>query len=162
MVTPQWSSILEALTPLLYLATFGLLVTILSYGQAVLVPVALAVMLTFILTPMVKALERRRLPRIVAVAVVIVFTLGVVGGFGYALSRQFNDLTAQFPHYSATIKQKFATLRASRKGWVTDMQKTVDEVSHELDRLEVEKEHQGSKKANEKALDVQKSIQQVL
>ena len=34
--------------------------------------------------------------------------------------------------------------------------------AHELDRLEVEKEHQGSKKANEKALDVQKSIQQVL
>ncbi len=162
MVTPQWSSILEALTPLLYLATVALLVTILSHGQAVLVPMALAVMLTFILTPVVKALERRRLPRIVAVAVVIVCTLGVVGGFGYALSRQFNDLTAQFPHYSATIKQKFATLRASRKGWVADMQKTVDGVSHELDRLEVEKERQGSKKANEKTLDVQKNVQPVL
>src|SRR5438128_12005738 len=98
MVPRPLSSLLRAQTPLLYLATFALLVTILSHGQAVLVPMALAVMLTFILTPVVKALERRRLPRIAAVAVVIVFTLGVVGGFGYALSRQFNDLTAQFPH----------------------------------------------------------------
>jgi hypothetical protein len=40
MVTPQWSSILEALTPFLYVAMVALLVTILSHGQAVLVPVA--------------------------------------------------------------------------------------------------------------------------
>jgi len=47
-------------------------------GQAVIVPLALAVMLTFILTPVVTALERRRLPRIVAVALVVVCTLGVI------------------------------------------------------------------------------------
>src|SRR4030095_4899736 len=155
MVTPQWPFLLEALTPFLYVAMVALLVTILSHGQAVLVPVALAVMLTFILTAVVRALERRSLPGMVAVAVVIVLTLGVVGGSGYVLSRQFNDLAAQFPHYAATIKQKFATLRASRKGWVADMQKTIDKVSHELDTQEMETEKKGSNKADEKALEVQ-------
>jgi predicted PurR-regulated permease PerM len=162
MATPQWSSLLEVPTPLLYVATFALLVTILSHGQAVLVPVALAAMLTFILTPVVKALERRGLPRIAAVAAVIVLTLGVVGGAGYVFSRQFNDLAAQFPRYSDTIKQKFASLRASRKGWGADMQKTVDRVSHELDTQEMETGKKGSKKANDKALEVQKHIQPVL
>jgi methylthioribose-1-phosphate isomerase len=56
-------------------------------------------------------------------------TLGVVGGFGCVLSRQFNEFAAQVPHYSNTIKQKFATLRASRKGAIADVQKTVEEVS---------------------------------
>ncbi len=162
MVTPQWSFILEALTPLSYVAMVALLVTILSHGQAVLVPVALAVMLTFILTPVVKALERRSLPRIVAVTVVIVLTLGVVGGSGYVLSRQFNDLAAQFPHYAATIKQKFATLRASRTGAIANIQRTLDKVSHELDTQEMETEKKDRPKADGKALEVQKNVQSVL
>jgi predicted PurR-regulated permease PerM len=162
MVTPQWPFLLEALTPLLYVAMVALLVTILSHGQAVLVPVALAVMLTFILTPVVKALERRSLPRIVAVAVVIVLTLGVVGGSGYVLSRQFNDLAAQFPHYAATIKQKFATLRASRTGAIANIQRTIDKVSHELDSQEMETEKKDRPKADGKALEVQKNVQPVL
>jgi len=162
MATPQWSSLLETPTPFLHVATVALLVTILSHGQAVLVPLALAVMLTFILTPVVTALERCRLSRIAAVAVVIALTLGIVGGLGYVFSRQFRDLATQLPHYSDTIKQKFATLRASRKGAIADIQKTVDEVSHELDKQEVEKEKQGGDKADKKALDVQKNIQPVL
>ena len=74
----------------------------------------------------------------------MVLTLGVVGGFGYVLSRQFNEFAAQVPHYSNTIKQKFATLRASRKGAIADVQKTVEEVSHQLDKQE-EKAEQKSK-----------------
>jgi predicted PurR-regulated permease PerM len=97
MATRPWSSLLEAPTPLLYVATIALLVTLLSCGQAVLVPLALAVMLTFILTPVVTALERRSLPRIAAVAVVIVLTLGVVGGLGYVFSRQFGSATQVMP-----------------------------------------------------------------
>ena len=162
MVKSQWSALLEALIPLLFIATIALLVTILALAHAVFIPVALAIMLTFILTPGVKALERLSLPRVGAVAVVMVLTLGVVGGFGYVLSRQFNDLAAQIPQYSKTIKQKFATLRASRKGAIADMQKTVEEVSHELDKQEEKAEQKGNKKTDEKTLTVKQNVQPVL
>src|SRR5215471_41794 len=87
------------LTPFLYLAVIALLVTILVYAKVVLVPIALAILLAFILTPAVEALEHRRYPRVVAVALIVVLTLGLIGGFGYVLSRQFNDLAVKFPHY---------------------------------------------------------------
>jgi predicted PurR-regulated permease PerM len=128
MPTPLWASLFKTQAPLLYVATFALLVTILSHGQAVIVPLAMAVMLMFILTPVVTALERRRLPRMVAVALAVVCTRGVVGGLGYVFSRQFRDFATQIPRYSDTIKQKLTTLRASRKGVITDIQKTIAEV----------------------------------
>src|SRR4029453_3945549 len=121
---------------LLGLATAALLVVILERGQVVLVPVALAVMISFILTPPVRALERLRLPRLVAVGIVLVVALGLVGGFGYLLSRQFNDFAAHMPKYAVGIKSKLATLRETRKGTLGQIQDTVDEVSHELDRQE--------------------------
>ncbi len=162
MPTSQWSALLEALIPLLSIATIALLVTILALAHAVFIPVALAVMLSFILTPGVKALERHSFPRLGAVAVVVILTLGIVGGFGYVLSRQFNELAAQVPQYSNTIKQKFATLRASRKGAIADMQKTVDEVSQQLDKQEMKAEQKDSKKADEKTLTVKQNVQPVL
>ncbi len=162
MPTSFWASLFEAPTPLMYVATFALLVTLGSRGQEVIVPLALAVMLTFILTPLVTALERHRLPRVVAVTLVMVCTLGVVGGLGYVFNRQFRDLAAQMPRYSDTIKHKFATLRASRTGAITDIEKTVAEVSHELDKQEVENAQQGRKPVDEQALTVQKNVQPVL
>ena len=90
MANIQWAALLEPLIPLLYVAAVALLATILIQAKAVLAPVALAILLAFILTPLVEALERRRLPRIVAVATVVLLALGVLGGFGYVLTRQLN------------------------------------------------------------------------
>ena len=80
MPPSQGSVLLEVLIPLLSVATIALLVTILALSHAVFVPVALAVMLSFILTPGVRALERHGLPRLGAVVIVVVLTLGIVGG----------------------------------------------------------------------------------
>jgi len=136
MPNSLWSLPLEVLRPLLYLAALALLVTVLSHAKAVLLPIALAVLLTFILSPLVEALEHRFFPRIAAVTVVVILALSIVGAFGYVLNRQFNDLATQLPQYSRSIKEKFATLRATRKGAIANIQKTVEEVSRELDKQE--------------------------
>ena len=49
MTNAQWALVFETLTPVVYLATIALLVTILIEAKAVLVPVALAILLTFVL-----------------------------------------------------------------------------------------------------------------
>src|SRR5262249_39886779 len=65
-------------------------------------------------------------------------------------------------HYSRTIKQKFATLRANRQGAIAEVQKTVEEVSHELDKQEWKAEENNSKKTSEKSLTVKQNVQPVL
>ena len=118
----------------LALATAALLILILERGQVVLVPVALAVMFSFILTPPVRTLERVSVPRFVAAGIVLIVALGLVGGFGYLLSRQFSDFAAHMPQYTIAIKSKLATLRETRKGTLGQIQDTVEKVSSELDR----------------------------
>ncbi|HEV8714377.1 MAG TPA: AI-2E family transporter [Candidatus Binatia bacterium] len=162
MTRSSWSSISQVPTSLLYVAIAALLVTMLSHAQAVLVPIALALMLTFILTPLVQALDKRCLHRLISVTLVILFALSVLGGLGYVFSRQFTALATQIPQYSETIKEKFAAIRASRKGAVANIQKTVEEVSKELDKQELEKQAQESGKPNEKTLGVKENIQPVI
>jgi len=119
--------------PLQHLFAIALLVAILARGQDVIVPVALAVFIAFVLNPAVYALERR-IPRAAAIGLVLGLTLGVAGGFGWVLTAEFRDVAAQVPRYSASIKSKLATLRLTRTGAIADIQKTVDDASRELDK----------------------------
>jgi predicted PurR-regulated permease PerM len=128
-MTNRWA---DALTSFLYLASFALVVALLSRGQDVLIPLALAGFLAFILTPFVKLLERQ-LYRPLAVALAMVLTLGLIGGFGYLLNRQLNDLAANMPAYSRAIRVKFAALRETH-GSLASIQQAIDKVSQELDR----------------------------
>lgn len=160
MPNSPWSLPLEALRPLLYLASVALLVTVLSQARAVLIPIALAVLLAFILSPLVEALERRLLPRVVAVAVVVILALSIIGTFAYTLNRQFNDLATQLPHYSRSIKEKFATLRATRTGAIANIQKTVEEVNRELDKQE--QQHPPGSSGTQPSPEVKKDVQPVM
>jgi predicted PurR-regulated permease PerM len=136
MPNPHGPSLYRPLRPLLYLAAAALLVSVLYLGQAVILPLAMAVMLSFILSTPVALLETMRLPRIAAVLLVMLLTLGVLGSFGYVISRQLAEFAAELPHYSSSIKTKFATLRATQKSAIGEIQENVNAVSHELDKQE--------------------------
>ena len=144
--------------PLSYVAAAALLVTILSLAQAVLMPLALAALIGFVLIGPVASLERVGLHRAASVALVVVVVLGGVVGFGYALSRQFNDLAAHMPQYSASIKAKLAALRETRKGAFTKIQETVDQAGHDLDKQESAR----NAPAVEKSPTLRKDVQPVL
>src|SRR6185369_1053284 len=100
---------------------------------AVLVPLALAGFLAFVLMPPVRALERLGVKRALAVGFSMTLALGAIGGFGYLLSRQLGELAANMPAYSDAIRVKFAALRATH-GSLASIQEAVDQVSAELDR----------------------------
>src|SRR5690242_21719369 len=161
MASIPWAALFETFIPLLYVAAVALLVVILNHAKAVLVPVALAMLLAFILTPVAEVLERRRVPRLVAVAVVVLVALGVIGGFGYVLSRQLNDLAAKLPQYSTSIREKVAALHASREGAIANIQKTVDEVSREWDK-QTQQPQKDRTLSGGKTMDVKKDVQPVL
>jgi predicted PurR-regulated permease PerM len=114
------------------LATVALIVAILSRAQTILVPLALAVVVAFALSPAVKRLERA-VGRGVAVAVVVFVALGAVGGFGYLLRRQVVDLSAQMTKYSDSIRRKVVAFRGSEGSGLDSLSKSVDSVVHNLD-----------------------------
>src|SRR5262249_48968975 len=70
-----------------------------------------AVLLTFLLAPLVTLLERWRLPRVPAVVLVMVLALGVVGGIGTVLVRQGGSLGGELPLYEDNIRQKISDVR---------------------------------------------------
>ena len=119
--------------PLQYLFAIALVVSILSRGQDVIVPIALAVFIAFVLNPAVYALERR-MPRVVAIGLVLALALALVGGFAYVVTAQFRAAAGQVPQYSASIKSKLKTLRFARTGAIADIQKTVEEAGRDLDK----------------------------
>ncbi len=136
MPASPWSAFLRPFRPAFYLATIALVVAVLARGEAVIVPLATAAMLSFVLTPPVAALERWGLPRFVAVLAVVALAIALVGGFGFVLTRQVSDLAANMPRYSSSIRAKLADLRATEKSPLTDFQASIDRLSRELDAQE--------------------------
>jgi predicted PurR-regulated permease PerM len=123
--------------PLLYVLACMVLVTACLYwAKAVLIPVALAILLTFLLNPVVSGLQRTRvLSRTSAVLLVVVLAFSVVGGIGWTVTRQLTTLAYELPRYQENLKQKISALRALEKGGVIErLQNTIKEVTGELQR----------------------------
>jgi predicted PurR-regulated permease PerM len=105
--------------------------------QAVLIPLALTVLLTFFLSPVVGILERRGLGRVPAVLVTVLLALSVLGGIGWTLTRQLVTLADELPRYSLNIQHRIADLRgASKGGSMEKVQKTVQDVIGEFQKTD--------------------------
>src|SRR3954471_2011392 len=88
--------------------TFGgcvLVVVVLYWAQAVLVPFALAVLLTFVLTPPVTWLQRW-VGRVPAVLLVVTLVFAAIGLVGWGLTTQVTRLAEDLPGYRANIRTK--------------------------------------------------------
>lgn len=69
-----------------------LIVVTLYFGQAVLVPLALAVILSFVLAPAVRLLRRIGLPNTPAVLLVVVIAFAIIFGIGALITQQVGNL----------------------------------------------------------------------
>ncbi len=115
----------------------ALVVVALYWLQAVLIPLALAVLLTFLLSPVVGTLQRRGLGRVPSVFVAVLLSLSILGGIGWTLSRQLVALADELPRYSLNIHHRIADLRgASKGGSVEKVQKTVEDVVGEIQKTD--------------------------
>jgi predicted PurR-regulated permease PerM len=82
----------------------------LYWAHAVLIPLALAVFLTYLLSPLVNALQRRGLGRVWAVAAATLLAAAVIALVGYIVVGELNNLVHELPNYSGTLKAKIAAL----------------------------------------------------
>src|SRR5690242_9444182 len=100
------------------LASVCVVVGALYVAREVLVPLALAILLTFLLAPLVRRLERVGLGRVPATLVVVLLGLGVVGVIGYAVERQFLQIADQLPNYIPQIRHKVQSMLGGGGGGI--------------------------------------------
>jgi predicted PurR-regulated permease PerM len=74
-------------------------------GREVLVPIALAILLSFALAPPVEILQRWRVPRSVAVIGVVFFAFAGVFSLGGLMISQVNQLASDLPRYQSTLQE---------------------------------------------------------
>ncbi len=122
----------KTLTRWLTFAGCVLITVILYWAQAVLVPIALAILLTFVLTPPVTWLERW-IGRYAAVLTVVLLVMALAGLAGWGLARQLDFLADDLPRYRVNILAKIADVRGAGKGGsVEKLQETIDDIKTDL------------------------------
>ena len=84
--------------PWLSFAAFVLVVAVLYWAQAILIPVAIAILLTFVLTPPVSWLQRW-LGQRGAVLLVVTLVFTVLGLIGWGIAREMSSLARELPGY---------------------------------------------------------------
>jgi predicted PurR-regulated permease PerM len=94
------------LSGLLTLAVGVVVVAGLYLGRTVLIPITLAVLLSFLLAPLVNLLRRIRLGRVPSVLVAVVLALGIILAAGTLIGSQIADLMDEVPQYAMTIRGK--------------------------------------------------------
>jgi len=107
-------------------------VTCLYWARTVFIPVALAVFLTFLLAPLVAALQRRGLRRLPSVILVVMLAAAVLGGVVWLVTAEVTSLAGEAPKYTENIKGKIKSLRHLGQGSVTSgLEKMIQDITGE-------------------------------
>ena len=123
---------LRKLLPSVGLATLLLVLVLLYWTGVVLIPVALAILLTFLLDPVVSLLQRSGLPRTPAVILVVVVAFSLLGGMGWVVTWQLTTLANELPQHKENLQHKVADLRGLGQGGVIEkVQQTIEDVLSE-------------------------------
>lgn len=86
-------------------------VLVLYFGRSLLVPLAVAILLTFVLVPLVRRLRRLRLGRVPSVLLSVLVALGVLTGVFSVVGMQLVDLANNLPKYENNLVAKIRALR---------------------------------------------------
>ncbi|MGA8433154.1 MAG: AI-2E family transporter [Candidatus Sulfotelmatobacter sp.] len=123
----------STLNPLLIMAG---VVLILYFARAVLIPLALALTLNFLLTPLVMWLQKLRLSRVPAVALATLICIAALSGLSWVVARQLLQVANNLPQYRINIHNKLEALHAAPSNALERATESVQEIGRELSEPE--------------------------
>ena len=91
----------------------ALIVATLYLGRDVLVPIALAILLSFVLAPLVRVLQNWHVPRAVSVIGVVLLAFLVIFVIGGVIAAQMTQLAGDLPRYESNMRAKIKSLRGT-------------------------------------------------
>ncbi|MGH9684653.1 MAG: AI-2E family transporter [Candidatus Acidiferrales bacterium] len=107
-------------------------VAALYFARSVLIPLALAILLAFLLGPLVNWMERCHLGRTGPVVLSVLLAICLLGGIGWVVFDQAMNLATQLPEYQATISKKIEAIRGVRSKKLDEAAATVKALGNEL------------------------------
>ena len=139
------------------MAVAALIIAALYFGREIFVPLALAVLLSFVLAPFVIRLHSWRIPRTASVLLVVFFGFSIIFSLGGLMVSQATRLAAKLPGYQETLSDKVESLRGLMGG-----SGTLGQASTVLKKLETELEegNAAGQTARQKAVPIPVEIQQ--
>jgi predicted PurR-regulated permease PerM len=113
-----------------------IIVTMLYFGREIIIPIAMAILLSFVLAPLVGLLQRIRIPRGLAVVSVVIFAFAVIFATGSLLASQLTQLAGELPRYQSTITEKIQSFRETTagRGTLERASGMLKDLSKELDK----------------------------
>ena len=103
-----------------------------SLAAEVLKPLFLAILLSFVLSPVSRFLERRGLPRAASVILTVVLALGSLSGVGYVVYRQLDQMAGDLPKYEGTIRDKLDTIHLGGSPKLDELDRVGQEIKSKL------------------------------
>lgn len=118
--------------PLPPVALLLIVIAALYFARQILIPLAIAVLLAFLLTPAVRRLESLRMPRVPSVIAAAFITLSAVALIGWMVASQLIEVAAELPAYKTNLERKIQALRGKPGGTLARATQSVEELSKEL------------------------------
>lgn len=109
------------------------LVVFLQFAQAVLIPIVLGILLSYVLMPVVNALARLSIPRAAGAAVAVMLLVGVVGVGTYTLKDQAMAVVAEVPQAAQRIRERLRQTRRQPDGALQQVQRAATEIQKAAD-----------------------------
>lgn len=94
----------------------AIIILALYVGQEIFIPLALSILLAFLLEPLVSRLKRWGLPQVPSIALVVLLALTVLGGAATYFGFQLSKLSQELPKYQDTIEQKLTSVQSYTSG----------------------------------------------
>lgn len=110
----------------------ALTIAMLYFGRQIFIPVALALVLSFILSPFVDLLERGHLGRVPAVLIVLALGFALTVGVGWEVAGQLLEITSHVGAYKSNLEDKIQALHSPKKGAFGQATDTVRQLNKEL------------------------------
>lgn len=105
----------------------------LHFARDLLLPLAFAILLSFVLSPPLLWLRRFHVPRVLAVLAVVAFAFAIIGSLGWIMSQQITSLAEDLPRYQTVLVKKISDLREDLTG-----SPALEKASDVVERLEQE------------------------
>ena len=104
----------------------------LRYAQEFFLPLVLAGLLSFLLSPLVRRLERLRLGRVGSVLVTTALAFVLIAGMTYLVTDEFLDLAGSLPKYRDNLIAKISALKPRGDSLLSRAGQTIAEVTEAL------------------------------
>lgn len=131
MLTQKKVGAAESLEMISNLLLAAFILGLLYFARELLIPLALAALLTFLLGPLVTKLHRF-LGRVGAVLFVVAMLFCSAGFVGSTLTRQAIDLASQLPYYRENISSKLRGIKLPQSGTMSGLTETIDTWKQDL------------------------------